>query len=420
MGSPTRSARTRLPGDERRRQLAEAAAYQFHRVGFRRVSMADVAGSVGLTAPAIYRYYRTKQELLAAAISSALDVADAAYEVAADAPLEDLLDSLAAAAVLRRDIWILVQRELRHLDADQRVALEDRFTGFVRRFGQAIQRARPDLSPHDVSLVTTAALAVLASPAVYQRHLPGDRQRRLLAAAAAAVCRASWHPSAHAAPAKEGNAHPGGAAAQPTPVSSRGEELLETSVRLFHEKGYAAVSLDEIGAEVGMAGPSIYYHFATKSDLLVTAFTRATEWLAARRGQGGGPASLDDLVGIYVDLGVRERLLFGVYVREAVNLPPEAGRRIRADLAADVQAWSDALCRERPELSEPERMVLVQAARSIVHDVVRVGRLHDRPEIARELRILLHAALAAKVQPMAPVSQDLDRAGVSAARRCTG
>jgi Bacterial regulatory proteins, tetR family len=35
-------------------------------------------------------------------------------------------------------------------------------------------------------------------------------------------------------------------------------ELLETAIRLFAARGYQAVSLDDIGAELGLAGSSLY------------------------------------------------------------------------------------------------------------------------------------------------------------------
>jgi AcrR family transcriptional regulator len=139
-----------------------------------------------------------------------------------------------------------------------------------------------------------------------------------------------------------------------------------------------------------MAGPSIYHHFPTKGDLLVHAFTQATEQLSADR-----PEALDDLVDRYIELGVRERLVFGVYVLEAINLPPAAARRIKAALDAHVADWCRALAAERPDVDDTECLVLVHAARAVVHDVVRVGHLHERPTIGDELRALVRAVLHA-------------------------
>jgi len=181
-----------------------------------------------------------------------------------------------------------------------------------------------------------------------------------------------------------------------TGSTSRSDELLESSIRLFHDSGYAAVSIDDIGASVGIAGPSIYYHYATKSDLLVAAFTRATEWLAVNGGSEA--SSVEDLMSAYVDLAIRDPLLIGVFVHEVINLPPEAARRVRAGVNADIETSSLALNRERPDLSDAEALALVQAAHSIVNDVVRVPSLHERDSIAEDLRGLVHATLTAPIQ----------------------
>ena len=298
----------------------------------------------------------------------------------------DFLPTAAGVAIERRDLWILLQRELRHLSPEQRQPLEERFEAEIARpFRALVRRERPDLPAQDTGLVTTAILATLASASVYRTRMATGSQQRVLAAAALAACHTRWDPAAG----------PATAAAPSAPSGDRGAEVLDTAIRLFAARGYQAVSLDDIGAELGLAGPSLYYYYATKSDILVAALTRAAEWLAVQRG---GAASMDDLVAAYTGLALRERLLFAVYVAEAVSLPPEAGRRIRAALDADVQAWCAALGELRPGLTAAQRLVLVHAARAVVHDVVRIGSWHDRPGLAAALGALVTAVLTAPLE----------------------
>jgi AcrR family transcriptional regulator len=374
-------------GPERRAQLAEVAARQFCRHGFHQVSVADVATAVGLTAPAIYRHYRSKDDLLAAAIGSGLDLVSGTLADVADAPAADFLPAAAGVAIERRDLWILLQREMRHLSPERRQPLENRFSDEVARpFRALVRRERPDLPAQDIGLVATAVLASLASPSVYRNHRSVREQQPVLAAAAQAACQARWGPAA-------GPASPAGP--PPARAADRGAEVLDTAIRLFAARGYQAVSLDDIGAELGLAGPSLYYYYATKADILVAALTRAAEWLAVQRE---GAASLAALVAAYAGLALRERLLFAVYVAEAVSLPPEAGRRIRAGLHADVQAWCGALGELRPELTGSQRLILVHAARAVVHDAVRIGSWHDRPDLAAALEALATAVLTAPLE----------------------
>lgn len=358
--------------EQRRAELAEAAARRFHRRGFHRVSLADVAADVGLSAPAVYRHFRGKEDLLAGAIAGALDVVEAAAGEARGAAWPELVRILAAAAVTRPDFWTLLQREIRYLGPARREPLRERFRQFVRPVTAALARERPELDVRGVRLRAAAVLAVLASPTGY-RGAHSD-QERLLAAVAERVSRTPGGP--------------GGSIVmvEASPTAGRGEELLQTAIRLFAERGYDAVSLDDIAAGVGMAGPSIYHYFSTKAELLVVAFTRAAERLAAVRRT---TSDLDGLVAGYIELALRERLVLTVYVHEAGNLPGPVRRRVRTEVDADVAAWVAALRQARPQVPEPALPVLVHAARAIVHDLVRLGRPSDA-----DLQPLVHAALA--------------------------
>lgn len=359
--------------------------------------MADLASTVGVTAPAIYRHYSDKQALLVAAISTGLDEVEYALAELESIPWPAAVRRLAAVAIVRRDLWILLQRELRHLDARRRKLIDRRFDVLVGRLHAALADAAPGLDHGSLALRVTSALAVLSSPSLYRVDLPAADHAELLAAAAVAASLSDVSGAPTTESPSAGAARPGPATGRADSAEagcSRSEELLRTSLELFHERGYAAVSLDDIGAQVGMAGPSIYHHFATKADLLVAAFTRATEQLNAAYAPGT-EADLDVMVRRYVDLGVRERLLFGVFVLEAINLPPTVGRRIKRSLDRDIAAWSDALVVTRPSLTGPQRLVLVHAARAVVNDVVRIGRLHDRERIAEELHDVTWSVLCA-------------------------
>jgi AcrR family transcriptional regulator len=50
------------------------------------------------------------------------------------------------------------------------------------------------------------------------------------------------------------------------------ERILETALDLFIERGYEKTSLREIAERIGVTKPALYYHFASKEEILETLF----------------------------------------------------------------------------------------------------------------------------------------------------
>jgi AcrR family transcriptional regulator len=103
--------------DARRRQILDAARRCFVRNGFHATSMQDVLAEAGLSAGAVYRYFRSKDEIIAAiageAISEVAGALDSAFALDDPPPLDEVL----GAAFLA----------IRRVDADQgfaRLALQ--------------------------------------------------------------------------------------------------------------------------------------------------------------------------------------------------------------------------------------------------------------------------------------------------------
>lgn len=69
--------------DARRRQILDGAARCFARDGFHATSMQDILSEAGLSAGAVYRYFRGKEELIAAIADEAFAGIRGAFEAAA-------------------------------------------------------------------------------------------------------------------------------------------------------------------------------------------------------------------------------------------------------------------------------------------------------------------------------------------------
>jgi AcrR family transcriptional regulator len=58
-------------------------------------------------------------------------------------------------------------------------------------------------------------------------------------------------------------------------LAAREEAIIHTVNRLLAEKGFDAMTVDEVAADVGIAKASLYKHFSSKEDLAAAAMARA-------------------------------------------------------------------------------------------------------------------------------------------------
>jgi TetR/AcrR family transcriptional regulator of autoinduction and epiphytic fitness len=57
-------------------------------------------------------------------------------------------------------------------------------------------------------------------------------------------------------------------------LKAREEAIVQTVNRLLAEKGFEAMTVDEVAAQVGIAKASLYKHFASKEELAAAAMVR--------------------------------------------------------------------------------------------------------------------------------------------------
>ncbi|WP_143686940.1 TetR/AcrR family transcriptional regulator [Streptomyces sp. TLI_171] len=328
----------RPPG--RRARILTVAAGRFHRDGYHRVSMADLAAELGITAPALYRHFRGKPELLRCAVESGLDAVCAA--LAADGP------ALAEVALERREFGTLWQRDARLLPPAERAVLRRRLRAAVREAGGgeaesawwAVLSGYGSLSHHTMALPRRR----------YLELLDGMRERLLAVRESGPVA---------AAPAL------------PAPPARR-DALVAAATRLFHRRGYDNVSMEQLGAAVGITGPSVYKHFGTKAAVLAEVLLRGRERLRAEVVTVlDGRADLATAVAVFADFAWRERDYLGAMLSETERLAP-ADRRAALDFRREfLRAWV-RLARTEGE-SEAETRVRVHAMIAVAIDTARSG-----------------------------------------------
>jgi AcrR family transcriptional regulator len=398
---------------DRREQLAAIAADLFCRHGYHNVGVAEIAAAAGITAPAVYRHFASKQAILGHVVLTAVDsFAEAVTAALAEPPAGDGsgdgLGVLAAAVsrfvVERRELGALWRREGRNLPSADRAELTAR-AGLATRYGaELIRRVRPGLPPPEAELLAWAALSVWGSVSDHHVALPRARFESQLTELALAVAYSPAVP----APAPDGwpasTTIPGngGTCRPPVPdvavaaATPRREQLITLAARMFCERGYHAVTMEDIGAAAGASGPSIYRHFAGKADLLRAMCGRVADRLRAGVDAARPlppPLALHELTASFVHTVLAHRDLVAAYLIEGHNLPA----RLRADLLRRqrhyLAEWVTAVLAVGPALDEREARIRVHAAFTVVNDLARTGRFAARPNLAEELIALAYTVL---------------------------
>jgi AcrR family transcriptional regulator len=90
------------------------------------------------------------------------------------------------------------------------------------------------------------------------------------------------------------------------------QEILATAAALFGERGYDAVSLEDVADRLDVTKGSLYYYFASKDELVTAAIeTLGNEWTDRLEGLPAGqsgtpPERLRALVREHIGIAVRE------------------------------------------------------------------------------------------------------------------
>jgi AcrR family transcriptional regulator len=159
--------------------------------------------------------------------------------------------------------------------------------------------------------------------------------------------------------------------------AERRQQLLAAAARLFADRGFRAVSIEDLGATVGISGPAVYRHFPGKEAILAELL----EGVSRRMLAGGQaevrpdlPASvvLRRLIAFHTDFALEDADLIRVYDRDFTSLLPAKAKTVRQLQRAYVELWVEVLRRVDPLAS-------VNVARTKSHAIF--GLLNSTPHL---------------------------------------
>ena len=164
--------------------------------------------------------------------------------------------------------------------------------------------------------------------------------------------------------------------------ADRQAAILHEAARLFAERGYSGVSLEDLGAAVGVSGPAVYRHFENKQALLGAILVRVSERLRAGGRAvveaGGTPdEQLRAIIAFHVDFALADADVIRVQDRDLASLRDEDRHTVRRLQREYVELWIGILSGLHPSHSESDLRVRAHAC---------FGLINSTPYSSRGLR----------------------------------
>jgi AcrR family transcriptional regulator len=172
-GGPGYAARMASPainqGSGRREQILAVAAQLFARHGFHGVSIADLGAAVGVSGPALYRHFPSKEALLAEMLVGISEHLLAGGRARATTPgdphrvLAELVAFQADFALREPELIIVQDRDLANLPAEARRRVRQLQRTYVEIWVDTLQQVHPGLPAESARVAAHGAFGLLNS-----------------------------------------------------------------------------------------------------------------------------------------------------------------------------------------------------------------------------------------------------------------
>ncbi|MEV6394851.1 TetR/AcrR family transcriptional regulator [Streptomyces sp. NPDC051907] len=189
-----------------------------------------------------------------------------------------------------------------------------------------------------------------------------------------------------------------------TSAPTRREQILNEAARLFAERGFHGVGVDEIGAAVGISGPGLYRHFPGKDAMLAELLVGISERLLSggrlrvEDAAAGPQALLASLIDGHIDFALDDRPLITLHDRELDRLRESDRKLVRQLQRQYVELWVAVVRDLHRDVPESEARAAVHAVFGLLNSTPHLGSygsgLPGREATQTLLRRLAHGAFA--------------------------
>ena len=160
--------------------------------------------------------------------------------------------------------------------------------------------------------------------------------------------------------------------------ADRRRALLDAAARLFAERGFDRVSMEDLGSAAGVSGPAVYRHFPCKQSVLAALLIDVSQGLF----DGGArvidtvedaPAILRALIAFHVAFALSNADVIRVQDRDLESLGFLDQHRVRALQRSYVSLWVSVLARLNPGAEAAELHVKAHATFGLINSTPHSG-----------------------------------------------
>ena len=187
---------------------------------------------------------------------------------------------------------------------------------------------------------------------------------------------------------------------------TRDEKILAAAEKLFFERSFDGVGVDEIGKVAGTTGSAIYRHFPSKDAILAALFDKTLDTILVRLGEPDeDPADeLDKLVRAFVSLAKSHERLVSIWLREQRSLADRYRREHDRRQRRITDRWVSCLGRCYPDRSIDEIVTAMRGVQLLLLSEALRPPGGRRAKQAEELLVQLGLASLRALQPAAAPS----------------
>ncbi|SEN96632.1 TetR/AcrR family transcriptional regulator [Cryobacterium sp. TMT1-3] len=185
--------------------------------------------------------------------------------------------------------------------------------------------------------------------------------------------------------------------------ADRRTALLTAAATLFARSGFNGVSIEDLGAAVGVSGPAVYRHFSGKPAVLAALLIDVSEDLiiggrSVVTATTDAVAAVQGLVRFHVNFALANPDVIRVQDRDLDSLAEPDRHRVRALQREYVELWVGVLQRIHPAIDEGQLRIRAHATFGLLNSTPHSARAAAQPAVQALLEEMALAALGLPVQ----------------------